>query len=320
MTVERASFISQLDEQNPKSFDMIKEGDDHIRLTKSTARNTFPRFDRKVEFSAEQLNKLYSWLMAVEDAADDPEALNKFTVLGDMEIRKDLYFTEGGEAGEDTITPESPKISGLSDIQFTTEEGTDPSLIPAEKLSRALNLRTADNRYIKSADQEGIVGGISKLTVEDGDTRKDVAVATDGILTVKGKVVANKIEDVKGTEFVADLDAGKLTVKEMQVGTDLRVTGNIFRGSDARLKFDIQDIADDITLDGVRPVSYRKMGRHEYGVIAQELPVEHQHMRQKDVFTDMYAVDYTQFIPVLIKEIQSLKKEIAVLKGAKPAI
>lgn len=289
---------------------MIKEGDDHIRLVKSCTKSTFPRMDRKVDFSAEQLNKLYTWLMAVEDAAEDPEALQKFTVLGDMEVRNDLFFTEGGVDGTNTATPETPKISGLSEIQFTTEEGRDPTLIPDEKLSRAVNLRTADKRYAKLKDFEGLDN--SQLTVPDGDTRKVVAKATDGVLTVHEKLVAKTIE--ADTYTVKE----ELTAqKNLNVSGDLKVTGKIFRGSDQAIKYNIQDIPADITIDSVRPVQYRKGGEDEFGVIAQDLPVEFSHMLSQCKFTKLHSVDYTQFIPVLIKEVQDLKREIRELKGAK---
>lgn len=303
MTVERAQFISQLDEQNPRSLDMIKEGDDHIRLTKDCTKSTFPRFDRRVDFSAEQLNKLYTWIMAVEDASD-PEALQKFTVLDDMEIRKDLYFTEGGVDGTNTSTPESPKISGLSDIQFTTAEQDDPSTIPAEKLSRALNLRTADNRYMFASND--VAGSVSKLTFKN----KDVAVATEGLLTVTEKVKAKTFECTDKVTV-----AETLTAKNVEVAVDLKVVGSIYRGSDANLKWNIEDLPVEITTEDVRPVQYFKEGKREFGVIAQEIPEYLDHMVDRPNFKGHLSVDYTQFIPILIKEIKELRAEVEALKN-----
>ena len=42
MTVESASFISQLVTANPAASDNISEGDDHIRLVKSVLKSQFP--------------------------------------------------------------------------------------------------------------------------------------------------------------------------------------------------------------------------------------------------------------------------------------
>ncbi|MGL5016112.1 MAG: phage baseplate protein [Bacteroidales bacterium] len=61
MTVEtNAINISDLNKAYPRNRDLIKEGDDHIRLIKSVLQNTFPGMDATVEASSEKLNKLNS--------------------------------------------------------------------------------------------------------------------------------------------------------------------------------------------------------------------------------------------------------------------
>ena len=44
MTVESASYISQLDTTLPTAADLISEGDDHLRLTKAVLKTQFPNF------------------------------------------------------------------------------------------------------------------------------------------------------------------------------------------------------------------------------------------------------------------------------------
>lgn len=61
MTVETAFFIKDLNESYPRARDLINEGDDHIRLIKSTIKNTLPGFDKAVTFSADDLNKIDSF-------------------------------------------------------------------------------------------------------------------------------------------------------------------------------------------------------------------------------------------------------------------
>lgn len=61
MTVENAIYLKQLNPSYPQDGDLIKEGDDHIRLIKSTLRNTFKNIDRQVLISTEQLNDLISY-------------------------------------------------------------------------------------------------------------------------------------------------------------------------------------------------------------------------------------------------------------------
>ena len=59
MTVESASFISQLVTANPAASDNISEGDDHIRLVKSVLKSQFPNLATvAVSQSSAQMNKL----------------------------------------------------------------------------------------------------------------------------------------------------------------------------------------------------------------------------------------------------------------------
>lgn len=59
MTVEtNARFVTDLNEAYPRNRDLIKEGDDHLRLLKSVLKNTFPGIDAAVTASAEKLNHL----------------------------------------------------------------------------------------------------------------------------------------------------------------------------------------------------------------------------------------------------------------------
>lgn len=306
MTVETAIYVSQLDEQNPKSFDMLKEGDDHIRLIKGATKTTFPRFDAKVDFSADQLNRLYKYTFASEDNKD---AGSTNTAIKNFNVISKATFQDNIEFALDTDDTYKGEISGLADIQFTTEETNDPDTIDDEKKSRAMNLGTADARYIKSADEEGLQGAITQLVwKEDADADPVVVAKTSKeTLTVTNTIVTNKLT------INEELDCKELLKsKNIELSADLKVTGSIFRGSDRRLKKDIRPL--EVSLDEVFPVSYVKNDKVEYGVIAQELPFEYLNIINEDS-EGMLSVDYTQFIPVLIKEIQNLKAEITKLKG-----
>jgi len=59
MTIESASYISQLVTTNPAATDNISEGDDHLRLVKSVLKTQFPNLaTTAVTQSSSQLNKL----------------------------------------------------------------------------------------------------------------------------------------------------------------------------------------------------------------------------------------------------------------------
>ena len=89
--------------------------------------------------------------------------------------------------------------------------------------------------------------------------------------------------------------------------------------SDQRLKTNIVDAPQgNIDAIKVRSFDWITDGTHqEYGMIAQELmevaPYAVSVSRNPE---DMMGVDYSKLVPMMIKEIQSLKAEVAKLKGA----
>ena len=57
MSVEtNVNFITDLNDAFPRKNDLIKEGDDHIRLIKRVVKNTVPGFNKAVSITADKLN------------------------------------------------------------------------------------------------------------------------------------------------------------------------------------------------------------------------------------------------------------------------
>jgi hypothetical protein len=89
--------------------------------------------------------------------------------------------------------------------------------------------------------------------------------------------------------------------------------------SDQRLKENIVDApAGNIDDIRVRSFDWKADGSHQtYGMVAQELvDVAPEAVTQGETEDDMWAVDYSKLVPMMIKEIQDLKAEVAALKGA----
>ena len=89
--------------------------------------------------------------------------------------------------------------------------------------------------------------------------------------------------------------------------------------SDYRLKYDIQTISGNYyTVDNLRPVSYsfKQSNDAHIGFIAHELQEQFPFAvtGEKDGI-DMQSINYLEIIPILVKEIQELKKEVQLLKG-----
>src|SRR6056297_1566533 len=98
-------------------------------------------------------------------------------------------------------------------------------------------------------------------------------------------------------------------------------SASVMFSSDERLKENIADAqeASDL-IDGihVRQFDWKADGKHErYGMIAQELDtVAPEAVTKGETEDDMWAVDYSKLVPMLVKEIQDLRKRVAELEGA----
>ena len=90
--------------------------------------------------------------------------------------------------------------------------------------------------------------------------------------------------------------------------------------SDQRLKDNIVDApsaSDDIDAIQVRSFDWKADGSHQkYGMVAQELQtVAPEAVSEGATEDDMMGVDYSKLVPMLVKEIQSLRARVAQLEG-----
>lgn len=58
MPLETATYIDDLNSSNPPGTDLLKQGDDHIRLIKAVLKSTFPNLDGAVNATPAELNLL----------------------------------------------------------------------------------------------------------------------------------------------------------------------------------------------------------------------------------------------------------------------
>ena len=89
--------------------------------------------------------------------------------------------------------------------------------------------------------------------------------------------------------------------------------------SDERLKENIQDTTHSVNIDDirVREFDWKANGEHQrYGFIAQELETVYpEAVHSPDNPEEMKAVDYSKLVPLLVKEIQTLKARIETLEN-----
>lgn len=132
MTVEtNAINISDLNKAYPRNRDLIKEGDDHIRLIKSVLQNTFPGMDKTVETSSEKLNQLNSTFTYTE---------NTLNINNSISVPEDKDLDFGGNVLTNIGDPVEPTDAvNLRSLQgdlmwpvgsiFMTVDGRDPKNI-----------------------------------------------------------------------------------------------------------------------------------------------------------------------------------------------
>ena len=97
-------------------------------------------------------------------------------------------------------------------------------------------------------------------------------------------------------------------------------TANYNTTSDERLKENIADSDDagsKVDSIQIRQFDWKADGSHQdYGVIAQELiNVAPEAVSEGDTEEDMMGVDYSKLVPMLIKEVQSLRSRVAELEN-----
>jgi len=143
---------------------------------------------------------------------------------------------------------------------------------------------------------------------------------------------------VKGAAFLSSADQGRLYVSaDSTAARDLAyfinpngVIGTITTtssstayntSSDYRLKeniTDANDAGDKIDAIKVRQYDWKADGSHQdYGMVAQELMTVAPEAVSGDPESDeMMGVDYSKLVPMMLKEIQSLRARVAQLEGA----
>ena len=121
MTVESATYISQLNTAQPTASDNISEGDDHLRLIKSVLQSQFPNLGTAAARpTAAQLNKLgfesgmvIMWASAAAPTTQTISGVNDWLLCDGSAYSaatySDLYSVIGttfGSSGADFLVPD----------------------------------------------------------------------------------------------------------------------------------------------------------------------------------------------------------------------
>ena len=109
------------------------------------------------------------------------------------------------------------------------------------------------------------------------------------------------------TTYVGGLNYDN-TNTSLATSSDERLKDNIENSDDAGAKIDAMQ---------VRQFDWKSTGEHqEYGFVAQELEPVFAHAVHTDKEGDYKSVDYACLVPMLVKEIQTLRQRITDLENA----
>ena len=123
-----------------------------------------------------------------------------------------------------------------------------------------------------------------------------------------GGQTATQVDFRNGADGLVGTIKSTVNVTSYNTSSDQRLKENIVNAPSA---------SDDIDAIQVRSFDWRANGVHQkYGMVAQELlTVAPDAVAQGDTEEDMMGVDYSKLVPMLIKEIQSLRARVAQLEN-----
>lgn len=211
--------------------------------------------------------------------------------------------------------------------------------IKGEELLRADT--SAEAREALQLDQQ-LFTDFESTGIDDNATSTAVTIDSSGNLLVGNTVTdpatsnVNGVAITAGGQVIASLNGAAATFNRRVSDGDIAIfkkggttVGSISvtasataynTSSDQRLKENITDANDagsKVDAIQVRQFDWKADGSHQdYGMIAQELvTVAPEAVSQPEDSEDMMGVDYSKLVPMLIKEVQSLRARVAQLES-----
>ncbi len=142
---------------------------------------------------------------------------------------------------------------------------------------------------------------------------KSVALSDRGHMYIVDDIGSGNLTYVSATfELMRDV-----TFKSVIVNGQATVAGSVTTSSDYRIKENVSNLNNNDTIDDLVPIQYNNIlsGKHEFGLFAHELQSIYPELVEGEKDGAEYQrVDYNGLIGVLVKEVQDLKKRVAVIK------
>jgi hypothetical protein len=237
MALEIATYISGLNASNPAGSDPLAQADDHLRLIKSTIKNTFPNINGEVSLTDETINALPNRVLALEEGGIGaigggtvtfPETLPE---AGEYEgelafVDGVLYSWDGSEwlVVSDTVTtPDAPDaVLVVDELPEDAEDGSVALLRSDNKLYKKTNGVWAELELVVAAAEEVANGSITTAKFAQGITPLEIVSALPTTNNFEGRLVYRTTDDkiyrYTGTSWTAGTATSDLTGT---IGADL---------------------------------------------------------------------------------------------------
>ena len=153
MGLETGTYIDSLNSSNPTAGDAVSEGDDHLRLIKSTVKATFPNLSNAVTSTHTELNLL-------DGVTANTTELNyvDVTTLGTVQASK-------------AVTADASKdVTGFRNLTLTASSGADHTFVSSGTTN--LVIGADENNEVASSNLIFNVDGTERMRLDSSGNLK----------------------------------------------------------------------------------------------------------------------------------------------------
>jgi len=275
--------------------------------------------EQTISFGTEPGDRTQSEIASINLNTGNAEGALSFKTNSGASLVERMRIDSSGNVGIGTTSfPSTEAVLTLSGTGASTAMyfggGSDYNFIRSIREANNVHHMTFGYKYSDSSDVE-------RMRI---DSSGNLLVGTTSV-TAMGTTNTGVVLRDNDSSYFARNSNGTIIAFFSGLGGagSITVSGNTSAyntSSDERLKENITDSADagsKVDAIQIRQFDWKADGSHQdYGVIAQELiNVAPEAVSEGDTEEDMMGVDYSKLVPMLIKEVQSLRSRVAELEN-----
>lgn len=233
MPLEVATYINQLNTANPVGSDPLAQADDHLRLLKTTIKNTFPNIDGAMTVTDDVLNALPGRVTALEAGGGGGSGTGGIAIVATLPASgtaegetvfnqaDGVIYTWDGDSWvpvtlSTNYTPDVPEaIEIVTSLPGTATDGKVVFNTTDNKLYERVNGAWSEVTVTVNATQEVADGSITTAKFAQGIRPLEVVSSLPTTGNSEGRMVYlttdDKIYRFTGTAFTSSLPFGDLT-------------------------------------------------------------------------------------------------------------